>query len=56
MPQNYNTAITGKDNALWRSTDGLSTFYEWHVFGNNIDDQITYISCRNNPDVIYVPP
>jgi hypothetical protein len=54
-PECYNTAITGFQNDLWKTTDGCNSFVQWAEFGTNDDDEITYIEIsRSDPDVIYV--
>lgn len=39
----YNVAWSGKDNKLFRSTDGGSSFSEVHAFGSNPNDQVLWI-------------
>ncbi|MHC1707896.1 MAG: PKD domain-containing protein [Bacteroidales bacterium] len=54
-PYCYNIIYLGKDNKLWRSTDGGTSFNLVYEFGTNINNQVKYIEIsRSNPQVIYV--
>jgi hypothetical protein len=54
-PNCYNIAYLGKDNGLWRSSDGGGTFTLVHTFGADVDSKLRYIEIsRSNPNVIYV--
>ena len=54
-PNCWNTVYLGKDQKLWRSTDGGSSFSVVHTFPGSADNQVYDIEiCRSNPDCIYV--
>lgn len=51
----YNTWYMGKQNNLWRTTNGGASFEIIYAFGTNVDNQIKQIEVsRSNPDVIYL--
>ena len=53
-PSCYNIAFIGKENKIWKTTDGGSNFKLLHEFGENENDQIKYIEIsRSNPEVMY---
>jgi len=54
-PNCYNIGWLGRENKLWKTTDGAASFSEVHTFGTNPDHDITYIEISSsNPDVMYV--
>jgi photosystem II stability/assembly factor-like uncharacterized protein len=54
-PNCYNIAWVGKDNALWKTTDGGGSFYKLFSFGTATGNQVKYIEVASTkPDVLYV--
>lgn len=54
-PNCYSIAYIGKENALWKTTDGGGSFNLVHTFGTNVNDQVKYIEiASSNPNVIYL--
>lgn len=54
-PNCYNIAWLGRENKLWRTNNGASSFQEVHTFGTDPDHDVTYIEISSsNPDVIYL--
>lgn len=53
-PNCYNVAFTGKDSAIWKTTDGGGSFQLLHVFSNVTDTRIAQIEiASDNPDVMF---
>lgn len=54
-PDCWNIVYLGKDDKLWRSTDGGTTFTVLHDFPGNTDRNVYDIEiCRSNPQRMYV--
>jgi photosystem II stability/assembly factor-like uncharacterized protein len=54
-PNCYNIAYIGKENALWKSTDGGISYNLVKRFGTNVNDEVKYIEISSsNPSVIYL--
>jgi photosystem II stability/assembly factor-like uncharacterized protein len=54
-PHCYNIAWVGKDNALWKTTDGGGSFFRVFTFGTQTGSQVKYIEVSSSqPDVLYV--
>ncbi len=54
-PRCWNILYLGKDQKLWKSTDGGNSFSVIGTFGSSSDDIVLGIEvARSNPDVIYV--
>ncbi len=54
-PTCYSIAYTGKDNELWKTEDGGTTFTLLHEFGNSDSQIISYIEVsRSQAGLIYV--
>jgi photosystem II stability/assembly factor-like uncharacterized protein len=54
-PNCYSIAYIGKDNSIWKTTDGGASFNLLYSFGTNSNNQIKYIEISSsNPNVIYV--
>jgi len=54
-PNCWNVVFLGKENKLWRSTDGGTTFTVLHEFPGNADKSVFDIEIsRSNPDHMYV--
>lgn len=54
-PNCYNIAWMGRENKLWKTSDGAASFSEVHTFGTNPDHDITYIEVSStNPQIMYV--
>jgi photosystem II stability/assembly factor-like uncharacterized protein len=54
-PNCYNIAFIGRDNALWRTDDGGTTFSMMHTFGSNTEHQVKYIEiASDDPQVMYL--
>lgn len=54
-PNCYSIAYIGKDNSLWKTTDGGASFNLVYTFGTNTNAQVKYIEvCSSNPNVIYL--
>ena len=54
-PNCYSIAYMGKDNNLWKTTDGGATFNLLFSFGTATSDQIKYIEiASNNPQIMYL--
>lgn len=52
---NYHTAYMGKDNKLFKSNDGGSSFYSIYSFGTNSNQRVLWIEqSRINTDILYV--
>lgn len=52
---NYHIAYMGKDNKLYKSTDGGSGFFVDHTFGTNTSQRVFWIEqSRVNTNVMYV--
>lgn len=53
-PRSWNTLYLGKENKVWKSEDGGTSFNEIGAFGSVTGDIVLGIEIsRNNPDVIY---
>lgn len=53
-PLCYNHWYVGKDNNLWRTTDGGSNFDLLYTFGTSANSQVKQIEVsRSNPNVLY---
>jgi len=53
-PNCYSVAYLGKDNSIWKTSDGGASFTLLHTFGTNENNQIKYIEVSSsNPNVIY---
>lgn len=51
----FNIAWLGRENKLYRSTDGGSTFQEMYAFGNNPNDDVLWIEqSYSNYDYMYL--
>ncbi len=51
----FNVAWLGRENKLYRSTKGGSSFSEFHAFSSNTDDQVLWIEqSYANPDFMYL--
>jgi photosystem II stability/assembly factor-like uncharacterized protein len=54
-PAYWNTIYLGKENKLWKSTDGGINFNLVHAFGNNNTDYVMSIEVsRTDPNLIYL--
>ena len=54
-PLYYNTHFLGKDNVLWKTTDGGTAFTSLYTFGSNPLSLVTSIEIsRSNPDILLV--
>ena len=54
-PNCYSIAYIGKDNAIWKTTDGGASFNLLFTFGTNTANQVKYIEVSSsNPNVIYL--
>jgi len=54
-PNCYGIAYLGKDNSIWKTTDGGASFNLLYTFGTNTDNQVKYIEVSSsNPNVIYL--
>ncbi len=54
-PNCYNIAYIGRDNSLWRTDDGGTTFNLVRTFGSNAEHQVKYIEvASDDPNVIYL--
>lgn len=54
-PRCYNIAWLGRDQNLYKSTDGAASFNLVYAFGTNANSKITYFDiAMSNPDVMYV--
>lgn len=54
-PNCYNIAYLGKDNKLWKTSDGGGSYNLVHTFGSSANDVVNYIEISSsNPDVIYL--
>jgi photosystem II stability/assembly factor-like uncharacterized protein len=54
-PSCYSIAYIGKDNSIWKTTDGGASFNLLYSFGTNPADQVKYIEVSSsNPNVIYL--
>jgi photosystem II stability/assembly factor-like uncharacterized protein len=54
-PNCYSIAYMGKENKLWKTTDGGASFNLVQTFGSAPNDLIMYIEISSvNPDVMYV--
>lgn len=54
-PLYYNTHFLGKDNVLWKTTDGGVSFTAQYTFGSNPLSLVTSIEIsRSNPQIMYV--
>lgn len=54
-PHCYNFIYLGKDNKLWKSTDGGAAFNQLYAFGTNTNARVHHIEIsRSNTDVMYV--
>ncbi len=54
-PNCYNIAWVGKDNAIWKTTDGGGSFFKLFSFGTVLGSQVKYIEVASSkPDVLYV--
>ncbi|MEI6853495.1 MAG: PKD domain-containing protein, partial [Bacteroidota bacterium] len=55
LPSCYNIGFLGKDNKLWKTTDGGASFSLLKTFGTNTNNQVKYIQIsRSNSQVMYV--
>lgn len=53
-PRCWNTVYIGKDNIIWKSTDGGASYSALYTFPGTIDNEVYEIEvARSNPDVIY---
>lgn len=53
-PNYYNTIYLGKENSIWKSTNGGTTFSILYTFpGNSSNDVFDIEIARSNPDVMY---
>ncbi|MGB3074278.1 MAG: T9SS type A sorting domain-containing protein [Chitinophagales bacterium] len=51
---NYHIAYLGKENKLYKSTDGGSSFFTYHTFGTNVNQKILWIEqSRVNTNIMY---
>ncbi len=54
-PRCYNHILVGRENKLWKSTDGGASFESIATFGTNTDRPVLQFEIsRSNPDVIFV--
>jgi photosystem II stability/assembly factor-like uncharacterized protein len=54
-PFYWNIAYLGKDNVLYKSTDGGSSYAPLYTFGSNPADQVFWMEqCPSSPNVFYV--
>ena len=54
-PYCYNIAFIGKDNKLWKTLDGGSSYNLQYAFGTDSTNQVKYIEIsRSNPNVMYI--
>jgi photosystem II stability/assembly factor-like uncharacterized protein len=54
-PNCYGIAYLGKDNSIWKTTDGGASFNLLFTFGTNTVNQVKYIEVSSsNPNVIYL--
>lgn len=54
-PNCYAIAYIGKDNSIWKTTDGGASFNLLFTFGNTTNSQVKYIEvCSSNTNVIYL--
>ncbi len=54
-PNCYSIAYIGKDNSIWKTTDGGASFNLLYTFGTSTSAQVKYIEvCSSNPNVIYL--
>ncbi len=54
-PSCYNIGFLGKDNKLWKTTDGGASYSLLKTFGTSTVNQVKYIEVsRSNPQVMYV--
>lgn len=54
-PDCYTIAFIGKDNKLWKTTDGGGSYSLLHAFGTAANNFVNHIEISSsNPDVIYV--
>jgi photosystem II stability/assembly factor-like uncharacterized protein len=54
-PNCYSIAYIGKENGIWKTTDGGASFSLLYSFGTNANNQIKYIEiASSNPNVIYL--
>lgn len=54
-PNCYNIAFIGKENKLWKTTDGGASYSLLYTFGTATNNQIKYIEISSsNPNVMYV--
>ncbi len=53
-PNYYNIVFIGKDNAIWKSTDGGTSYTLLYTFTGNAENDVFDIEiARSNPDVMY---
>lgn len=53
-PNCYNIGFIGRENSLWKTTDGGASFTLLNTFGSVLENQIKYIEIGNNdPNIIY---
>jgi photosystem II stability/assembly factor-like uncharacterized protein len=54
-PDCYTIAFIGKDNKLWKTTDGGGSYSLVHTFGTSANNFVNHIEISSsNPDVMYV--
>jgi hypothetical protein len=54
-PDCYTIAFIGKDNKLWKTTDGGGSYSLVHTFGTSTNNFVNHIEISSsNPDVMYV--
>ena len=55
QPNCYSIGYLGKDQSLWKTTDGGVSFNLLYSFGAEASDQVKYIEVgSNNPDILYL--
>lgn len=53
-PQCWNIIYLGRENKIWKSTDGGATFQLLYTFPGNTTNTVFEIEVsRSNPDIIY---
>ena len=54
-PNCYNIGYLGRDNAIWKTTDGGASFNLLYTFGTSVNDQVKYIEQgSNHPNILYL--
>ena len=55
QPNCYSIGYLGKDNSLWKTSDGGVSFNLVNAFGTAVGDQVKYIEIGSeNPDILYL--